>query len=50
MDSPNTPRAHPDRIDFEARTRALLELKHQMEELLAKMEYAALMLRLGVRL
>jgi hypothetical protein len=50
MDSPNTPREQPDSTSIEAKTRAWLQLKQEMEELLATMEYVALMLRLGVRL
>ena len=50
MDTPNTPRqALPD-ADFDFRLQALLDLKQQMHDLHARLEYVRLMLKLGVRL
>lgn len=49
MDSPNTPRGTPHATDFEAKTLAMLKLKHEMELLHARLEYLKLVLKMGVR-
>jgi hypothetical protein len=50
MDAPNTPRKPPSDPDFEAKTRAWLELKREMEQLHANVEYLRLILKMGVKL
>ena len=49
MDTPDTPRRAPPEADFDFRLQALLDLKQEMHDLHARLEYVRLMLKLGVR-
>jgi hypothetical protein len=53
MNSPSrpdgTPSQQPRALSLEERTQALLELRRQMQELHARLEYLRLMLKLGVK-
>lgn len=50
MNSPYTPRPHTGDQDFDEKTLVWLELKREMEQLHAQLEYLKLALKLGVRL
>jgi hypothetical protein len=50
MESPKPPRQSPDDKDFDAKTQAWLELKREMEQLHASVEYLRLILKMGVKL
>lgn len=50
MDAPQAPRKQPADQDFDAKTRAWLELKREMEQLHASVEYLRLILKMGVKL
>lgn len=51
MSHPDHPDANPPRpmLSLEEKTQALLELRRQMQELHAHLEYLKLMLKVGVR-
>lgn len=48
MDTPKQPTTPQPNPDLQARVAKWLELKHEMEALHAQLEYARLMLKLGV--
>lgn len=50
MEPKNTPREEPKGMDADARMRAMIELKRELEFLHARLEYVRLMLKLGARL
>ena len=50
MESQQPPRGIPQDADFSARLQALHNIKQEMEQLHAHLQYLRLMLRLGVRL
>jgi hypothetical protein len=49
MNSPDTPRPHAGDQDFDEKTLAWLELKRELEQLHARLEYLKLVLKLRVR-
>ncbi len=49
MDADNTPRNTPQSTDPAARMQAWIDLRQELEQLHARLEYLRLMLKLGVR-